>query len=200
MKLKTLIASASLVLGFSSIALAQPAVTYSASAPGAYGAAVVSGHRLDDNCDPRTGAPLAAPVNYNSYGGYDNGYNGYDGWNTGLRGWRTPPISRAVTLASDVRFPSYGQSEIRVGTGAGRFDAVQISADGGRTFLRQVAVEFTDGRMQVVGDINRTLVGNQAYTLDLDGNRRAIKRVIVYTSQNPQVRRWNSGAFNVIAL
>lgn len=193
MKLKTLIASASLVLGFSSIALAQPAVTYSATAPGAYGAAVVSGQRLDDNCDPRTGAPIATPVAY-------NGYDGHEGWSAGLRGWRTPPVSRAVTLASDVRFPYQGQSEIRVGAGAGRFDAVQISADGGRTFLRQVAVEFTDGRMQVVGDINRTLVGNQAYTLDLDGNRRAIKRVIVYTSQNPQVRRWNSGAFNVTAL
>jgi hypothetical protein len=110
-----------------------------------------------------------------------------------------PPVYRPVTLASGLHFAGDGRTFITVGDQAGQFNTLQISADGGPTFIQQVYVQFDNGQEQIVRALNRTLTGNQSLTLDLDGNRRAIRRVIVYG--NPLNSGWRraGGTFTVTA-
>ena len=186
MNIKAIIAS--LVLGSSSIAMASPGVTFSATAQaqGAYGTTVVRDHRIDDSYRTPIAQPVVEPVHYR------------DGW----RGERMPPVYRPVLLASGLRFANDGRSFLTVGSQAGRFNTLQISADGGRTFIRQVYVQFDNGQEQILRDLNRTLIGNDSLRLDLDGNHRAIRRIVVYG--NPLHSGWNgwrraAGTFTVTA-
>ena len=165
MNLKAIIAS--LVLGSSSIAMASPSVTFSATAQGAYGTTVVRDHRFDDDRTP-IAQPVAQPAYYR------------DGWHREP----LPPVYRPVLLASAMHFAPDGRTSITVGNQAGRFNTLQISANSGRTFIKQVYIQFENGQEQVVRALNRTLLGNQSLTLDLDGNYRAIRRIVVYGRAN----------------
>ena len=176
MNLKAIIAS--LVLGSSSIAMAAPSVTFSANAQASYGTTVVRDHRIE----PQRPAPIAQPVNYG----------------TGWHRVPMPPVYRPVTLASGMHFAGDGRTSITVGSQAGRFDTLQISAAAGRTFIQQVYVQFDNGQEQVVRNLNRTLIGNQSLTLDLDGNRRAIRRIVVYGNASSGWRR-AGGTFTLTA-
>lgn len=169
MNMKAIIAS--LVLGSSSVAMAAPAVTFSASAQGRYGDTVVRDH-----------APAYAQASYNRP------------WF-----WRSQG-QRPVTLASGMSFANQGRAFITVGDEAGRFGALQISAAGGRTFIKQVYVQFENGQEQVIRDLNRTLVGGESVTLDLDGNRRGIRRIVVYGADGNRSFRRHLGSFNVTAV
>jgi hypothetical protein len=191
MNLKAIIAS--LVLGSSSLAAASPSVTFSASAHGSYGTGsygtTVVRDRLDPDCDPATGLPyarpIAQPVDYREGGVW--------------RGHWQRPVSRPVLLASDMHFAGDGRTFIKVGPQQGRFSTLQISAARGRTFITQVYIEFDNGQEQVIRNLDRTLVGNQTLTLDLDGNRRGIARVVVYGSEMLHGWRRSNGSFNVFA-
>jgi hypothetical protein len=181
MNIKAIIAS--LVLGSSSIAMASPSVTLSATAQGAYSTTVVRDHRID-GAGPRA-RPVVDQVYYRDRSPGD---------------W-TRPAYRPVQLASGMHF-SDGRTFINVGPQAGRFNTLQISADGGRTLIKQVYVQFDNGQEQIVRDLDRTLIGNQSLTLDLDGNHRAIRRIVVYG--NPLSSGWNTrwrgaGTFSVTA-
>jgi hypothetical protein len=81
----------------------------------------------------------------------------------------------------------------------GRFATLQINAAGGRTFIRQVTVQFDDGQTQVLRNLDRTLAGNDSMTLDLDGGRRNIRRVVVVGNEINNGWRAERGAFTVIA-
>jgi hypothetical protein len=107
-----------------------------------------------------------------------------------------PPVHRPVTLASGRRFVNPGRAVIAVGSQAGRFGSLQLTAASGRTFIRQLDVQFDNGQHQVVREINRTLIGDQRVTVDLDGNRRAIRRIVVYGSDV----YGQPGAFTVTGL
>jgi len=194
MNMKAIIAS--LVVGSSSVAMAAPAVTF--SAPGRYDSAVVRDHAdLDEDCDPAvTTLPAPAPV-YHALVYQDPVYRQarYDRpWF-----WRSQ-AQRPVLLASGMSFANQGRAFITVGDEAGRFGSLQISAAGGRTFIKQVYVQFDNGQEQVIRDLNRTLVGNQTVTLDLDGHRRGIRRIVVYGADGGRSVRRNLGAFNVTAV
>lgn len=191
MNIKAIIAS--LVLGSSSVALASPSVTVSATAQGSYGTTVVRDHRIDDNCnDPAVSYPATQPISF----GDDHGYrNDRHVW----RGERMPPVYRPVTLASGLHFAGDGRKFITVGSEAGRFETLQISAAGGRTFIKQVYVQFENGQEQVIRNLDQTLVGDQSLTLDLDGNRRAIRRIVVYGNDLARGWRRSAGAFTVTA-
>lgn len=163
MNIKAIIAS--LVLGSSSVAMAAPSVTLSASAH--------SGYR----------APVAqAPV-------VKVGYR---------PGWQRPS-SRPVTLAAGMHFAGDGRTSVTVGSQAGVFGSLQISAAGGRTFIKQVYVQFDNGQEQVIRNLDRTLTGNETLSLDLDGNRRAIRRVVVYGNEINSGWRRADGAFTLTA-
>ena len=180
MNIKTIIAS--LVLGSSSIAMAQPSVTFSATAQAPYGTPVVRDHRFD-------GAPMAQPVIEPIYVREGQGWHGQP----------MPQVYRPVMLASGVHFSGDGRTFITVGAQAGRFNTLQISADSGRTFIRQIYVQFENGQEQIVRNLDRTLIGNQSLSLDLDGNHRAIRRIVVYGSSLNRGWRRAAGAFTVTA-
>jgi hypothetical protein len=191
MNLKAIIAS--LVLGSSSLAAASPAVTFSASAHGSYGTTVVR-DRLDPDCDPATDLPYAKPIAQPIVHPVDYREGGV--WRGGR--WQRP-VYRPVMLASDMHFAGDGRTFIKVGAQQRRFDTLQISAARGRTFIKQVYVEFENGQSQVIRNLDRILVGNQTLTLDLDGNRRNIARIVVYGNDMFNGWRRSNGSFNVFA-
>jgi hypothetical protein len=177
---------ASLVLGSSSVALASPGVTISASARTSYGTTVVRDHRAEPDCETPVATAVIQPIQ----------------WRDGWHGQPMPAVYRPVVLASEMHFANDGRTFITVGSQAGRFQTLQISASGGRTFIQQVYVQFDNGQEQVMRNLDRTLVGNQSLTLDLDGGRRGIRRIVVYG--NPLNSSWNgwrraAGTFDVTA-
>jgi hypothetical protein len=184
MNIKAIIAS--LVLGSSSIAMASPSVTFSATAQGSYGTQVVRDHRTDESWNKPIAQPIAAPVYYRDGHG--------DGWRRPM-----PPVYRPVTLASDMQFARDGRTSITVGAQAGRFNTLQISGAAGKTLIKQVYFQFDNGQEQIVRDLNRVLVGSQSLSLDLDGNFRAIRRVIVYGNGLTSGWRGPAGTFTVTA-
>jgi hypothetical protein len=115
------------------------------------------------------------------------------------RGPRMPPVVRPVTLASEMHFANDGRTFIKVDSQAGLFQKLDISAATGRTFIKQVYVEFDNGQEQVLRDLDRTLVGNECLTLDLDGGRRTIRRIVVYGYELNNGFRYEPGTFSVTA-
>ena len=170
MNIKAIIAS--LVLGSSSIAMASPSVTLSANAQGSYGT-VVRDHRAPAPAAPPIFTPVTQPV-------------------------KSPPFLRKVTLASNLRL-SGGRASISVGSQAGRFNTLLISAATGRALIKQVYVQFDNGQWQAVKNLDRTLAANQSLTIDLDGNRRAIRQVIVMGDELGFGWRRLGGAITVTA-
>ena len=184
MNIKAIIAS--LVLGSSSVAMAAPGVTFSASAQASYGTTA--------DCDQpgnQADTTVKSPPIYRP--------------DTTVKsppimrpGWKLPPVYRPVTLASDVSFARDGRTFITVGSQAGRFETLTINAAGGRTFIKQVYVQFDNGQEQVVRNLDRTLAGNESMTVDLDGNHRAIRRIVVY-GNDIAGRHQSAGTFTVTA-
>ena len=173
MNLKTILVS--LVLGSSSIALAAPAAPAPTSAT-----VVVRDHAA--GTEYTTAAPNA------TY------YKDNQGW----RGIPKPPVFRPpVTLASSMRLTS-GRASIAVGSQAGKFDTLQLTASAGKTFIQQVVVQFNNGQNQVIG-LRKMLDGNDTLTIDLAGNHREIRKIVVTGNELSTGRRRPFGAFNIIA-
>jgi hypothetical protein len=169
---KATIASLVLVLGSSSVVVADPGITISARLQSSYG---TSGDRDQRAAPP----PVAQPFQDRFW------------WSRS----RQP-----VTLASSVRFPSGGRAFITVTDQNRRFRSLQISPAGGRTFVQQVYVEFDNGQEQVVRNIDRMLSGDQRLTVDLDGDRRIVRRVIVYGNNTYTGHRHGAGGFTLTAM
>jgi len=174
MTIKTVVAS--LILGSSSLAAAAPSVTFSASATAGtpYGT-VIRDHRTP------VAQPIVTPISAPAWQGQ----------------WK-PPVYRQVTLASNLPLAS-GRAAVSVGARAGRFNTLQISASGGRSLIKQVYVQFDNGRWQVARNLDQTLAGNQSLTVDLDGNQRAIRQVIVLGNELGYGRRHLSSAISITA-
>jgi hypothetical protein len=102
-----------------------------------------------------------------------------------------------VTLASGLRL-SAGRTSIAVASQAGRFDTLQLTAAAGKTFIKQVVVQFNNGQNQVVG-LGRMLDGNDSLTIDLAGNHREIRKIVVTGNELSTGRRRPYGAFSITA-
>lgn len=177
MNLKTILAS--LILGSSSIALAAPAAPTPAPAPTS-ATVVVRDHAA--GTEYTTAAPNAVY--------YKDGQSG--------RGMpRSPSFRPPVTLASGMRLTT-GRAAIAVGGQAGKFDTLQLTASAGKTFIKQVTVQFNNGQSQVIG-LGKMLDGNDTLTIDLAGNHREIRRIVVTGNEQSTGRRRPYGAFNLIA-
>jgi hypothetical protein len=190
MNTKTLLAS--LLLGSSllasSAAMAAPSVTVTAGAQASYGTTVVRDHRIDHGVTTVESPPIMRPTGWN------------DRWNDRWDGGRPlPAVYRPVTLASGLTFASDGRKFITVGSQAGRFETLQINAAGGRAYIKQVYVQFENGQEQVVRNLDRLLTGGASLTIDLDGNRRAIRRIVVYGHALNNGWRRSAGSFTVTA-
>jgi hypothetical protein len=185
---------ASLILGSSSLAIAAPAAPGVSVSTESYGAADIRDHRADTTTYyGRPAAPtVIQPIDYRDH---------RDGWNQG-GGWNgqwMPPQYRAVTLASNLRLAANSQTTISVGAQLGRFSKLEIKPTSGRTLVRQVYVQFADDQVQILRNVNRSLTGNDCLTVDLDGDRRAIKRVIVYGAFGTPSWRQTGGTFSLTA-
>jgi hypothetical protein len=178
MNLKAIIAS--LVLGSSSVAMAAPSVTVSATVHGGYGSTVVRDHRYESPPIMRPPVVVQSPPIMRP-------------------GWKLPPVFRSVTVANDITFAADGRKFITVGAQAGTFGKLDISGAAGRTFIKQVYVQFDNGQEQVVRNLDRTLTNGECLTLDLDGNRRAIRRIVVYGQNLDNGVRHEANAFDVVA-
>ena len=171
MKIKALITM--LVVGSSSAAMARP-VTVSGHAEWTYetkpAPVVVRDHRTPAPApvivrDHRTQpAPvIVQPARYN-------------GWQQ--RGWYHQ-APQPVMLGSELNLGE-GRKFITVGESMGRFDTLQIAGGPGLIKIEQVYIQFGNNQEQVIRGIDRVLQGGQSLTLDLDGNSRTIKRIVVY--------------------
>jgi hypothetical protein len=185
MNIKAIIAS--LVLGSSSVAMAAPAVTVSVDAHAGYGTTVIRDHRAPVTTQPVYTRPVytrpAAQPLYQS-----------------PPIWRQPPVYRPVTLVSGAHFAGDGRTFITNPNQGQLFGSLQISAAGGRTFIQQVYVEFDNGQEQVVRNLDATLTGSQSLTVDLDGNRRGIRRVVVYGKEINSGWQRGAGGFTLTAI
>jgi hypothetical protein len=181
MNIKAIIAS--LVLGSSSLAVAAPAVT------------VVRDHRVEASVAIKPVYTSVAQPVYTQPARPVYTLPAQPAYHTG---WRRP---QPVTLASGLRFGNFDRTAITVGTQAGQFGSLQISATGGSSVIKLINIVFADGSHQTVRNVNRTLTGNQSMTLDLDGDRRAIHDITVYGSDpNNGTRRRAAGSFTVTAV
>ena len=108
------------------------------------------------------------------------------------------PVYPTVTLASDLQIQN-GRSVISVGRELGRFGTLKLEANGGRTYVQKVVVKFANGERQVMSHLDRTLVGNECLTLDLDGDHRAIASIAVYGQEMNNGFRYERGAIRLTA-
>lgn len=180
MNLKTILVS--LVLGSSSIALAAPAAPAPTSA-----SFVVRDHAA--------GTEYTVANDHDSPAARPNAIDYKDGQS--WRGMPKPPVYRPVTLASSLRL-STGRASIAVGSQAGKFDTLQLTASAGKTFIKQVTIQFNNGQNQVIG-LGKMLDGNGTLTIDLAGNHREIRKIVVTGNELSTGRRRPYGAFNITA-
>jgi len=208
MNIKAIIAS--LVLGSSSVALAAPSVAFKPTATDRLGATTQRDHRTDGTRErvyrpiyrPAPAPIVIKPAPVAVYrpiarpaprGWFTAGWGG---------SWHRPsyqPVYQPVTLASDLSFYGEDRKFITVGAQAGLFSKLELNGAEGRTFIKQVYVQFADGQEQVIRDLDRTLSNGECLTLDLDGNRRAIRRIVVYGSAINNGWHRQQGAFSVTA-
>jgi hypothetical protein len=185
MKIKALITM--LVVGSSSAAMARP-VTVSGHAEWTFGTkpapVVVRDHRTQP-------APMPAPIVVRDHRTqpaphFDCGTPApqpvivqpvrYNRWKHGGTYHQAP---QPVMLGSELNLGE-GRKFITVGESMGRFDTLQIAGGPGLIKIEQVYIQFGNNQEQVIRGIDRVLQGGQSLTLDLDGNSRTIKRIVVY--------------------
>ena len=210
-------ALASIVLGTSTLVAAAPS-DYAGDpaddcepdgAPGGYGAPgadyVPSGYPTPEPYPAQAGYPgqtgdlaqsgYPRPGDYQYRAQYPAQYQPYQPYQPAR--WDGERRRRPVMLASDLRLDGRGRRFIVVGPQAGRFARLELKAQHGRTFIKQVYVQFDDGHEQVVRDIDRTVSQRNGLTLDLDGHRRGIRRIVVYGEG--ERRGWSVGTLSVFA-
>lgn len=189
---------ASLILGTSAIAAASPGEPAEDcehdTAPAGYGSP--SSYDAPDAAYAPTSDPAYSPYTPVStrpaYEQYPSQYQAPSPYQQPYQRWDRARWHRPVTLASDLQLEGRGRRFIAVGPQAGRFARLELRAQAGRTFIKQVYVQFDDGQEQVMRDIDRTVSRRHGVTLDLDGGRRGIRRIVVYGEG--QRTGWSNGS------
>lgn len=85
------------------------------------------------------------------------------------------PMIRPVLLANDARVQ--GRDVIRV-SDTRAFTKLELRSQAGRTQLDKVLITFGNGQSQVI-DCNKTLSGSESFSIDLAGNARNIKKIVL---------------------
>jgi len=98
------------------------------------------------------------------------------------------PDSRWVTIAD--RYSADNDRQF-IAVNGGEFRKLRVEAVRGAPVIHKVAVEFVnDSNVQVI-DFNARLRDGQGQNIDLNGGRRQIKRIVVYTEPG------NGGAYSI---
>lgn len=110
-------------------------------------------------------APLVAQAHEQAHaqGGY--------GWNR-----PAPRPMYPVTLASSQKVN--GREFIRVAPSQRVFSKLELRSTAGRTKLDKVMITFANGGTQLV-DCNKLLNGRDSFSIDLKGNARSIKSIVL---------------------
>ncbi len=149
------IVTAALVLGSSSLALAQPGYSQ--------GGVEVSGtqQNVRDHRDeqPDFYRPVAQPAPQ-------------------VPSWNRPPIMQ--TLATTKLM--YGKDTIRF-AGSKALHSIKLEATKGRTQVSEVKIKFANGQSQIVYP-NKLLTGSACIDIDLDGNVRNVTGITVFGNAN----------------
>lgn len=92
-----------------------------------------------------------------------------------MASFRPAPRPRAIVLAQSTRVQ--GRDVIRVND-TRAFTKLELRSQAGRTQLDKVLITFGNGQSQVI-DCNKTLNGSESFSIDLAGNARNIKRIVL---------------------
>lgn len=165
MSLKSIIAALAIV-GSSSAAMAAPVVTYTRAAT------VREAPQYVAPTTVRRSPPIFAADDCNNtrLGSDLSVYNGPVGSKIGF-GW--------TSLTQPTRIDR-GREFITIGKEHGRFNTIKLDNVRGSTVISQVLINFANGKSQVVKLNQRLTPGNPCITINLDGNNRAISRIVVY--------------------
>jgi hypothetical protein len=159
MNIKSILAAA-LVIGSSSLALAQPAaqggVTVQSSAD-------IRDHRTPDYYRPAPApvvvaqAPIARPI---------------------IRPLPVvrPPMQRM--LANDTKISWNGRDTLTFARPL-QLQSIKLTGETGKTTVSQVAIKFANGRTQLVQE-NQLLTKNGCIDIDLNGNVRNVTGIVIY--------------------
>ena len=153
MKIAALIAT--LLIGSSTLALAQPGIEPGLGYGRGHGPVVTT---KADNCPP---APTPAPVVYQPI--------------------RYQPARPNWTALTQPERMVAGQI-VHVGKAKGQLNTLELKAVAGQSFVKTISIGFAGGGSQVV-QLNRILdLRNPTITIDLAGTNRVIKNIEVYGS------------------
>ncbi|NVB79009.1 MAG: hypothetical protein HOV81_11475 [Kofleriaceae bacterium] len=165
-----------LLIGSSSVAVAGPMVDHRVSANVGFGGSVTIRDHRDGAFDFQEPARFYGPE-------------------------RARP--QAQLLASGLHYErTQYRKDIVPTADQGKFRSLVLQGNRGDTFLVKVVIEFVGGGVQRI-DLNRTLGAGQSVTLDLDGRRRAVQRILVYRTTDQDaatINRAHRGDFNVLAF
>jgi hypothetical protein len=89
--------------------------------------------------------------------------------------FRPAPRPRAIVLANNTRLQ--GRDVIRVND-LRAFTKLELRSQAGRTQLDKVLITFGNGQSQVI-DCNKVLNGSESFSIDLAGNARNIKKIVL---------------------
>ena len=206
--LKALITT--LVLGTSSVAMAKPAsfsvnanatLSWNTNRPAPV---VVRDHRpvvvapADDCNAPDTYFKAVRYVPAPAYNPNNTTLGADSSSYVGAKPWLASSFAvgeyypRWVALTEPTRIDR-GREFITIGSGAGRFSQIRLQNTAGSSHILQVAIEFNSGRTQVV-KLDKDLTSRSSLTIDLDGGKRYINRIVVYGSTG------YSSAYQILAL
>jgi hypothetical protein len=192
MNTKALITTLAILGSASSLAVASPSTQYSASASWSYGTPVRT-YPAPTPVRTVRGWHYAPPVRTVVRNRYESDWTSSNGW-----GYQQP---RATLLADGLTYNAGEYRKDIVLQGRGRFNALTLNAEGGRTFIEVVKIEFMGGAVQTI-PVNRSLCNDESLTFDLDGNDRAINRIFVYRHDGPDrsTAFRSQGEFSVTGL
>lgn len=191
MKIKSLVATFALVAATSSVALAKPVVSVQANASWSVGSpvTVVRDHRtLDDDCDHSNSAPVTAahwgfqrPVYEQPLLLSNTTVYAHSSLYTGPIGTMSQWSRGLIALSQPTRIDN-GREDFVIRQGG--FDMLQLRGTLGSTYISKVTIDFGDGIGAQVINVNRTLGAGQAFSLDIQGRNRTVKRILVYGSSS----------------
>jgi hypothetical protein len=113
-----------------------------------------------------------------------------------------PPVyqPRGMELGRDMSFlGTDGRRFFNLGHDKGTFNTLRLEGNSGSTYIQMVKIEFTNGQMQFLGAVNKTLGRGQILDLPLDKNG-GIQQIVVWTSDNGTSITNSTGTFNASVL
>jgi hypothetical protein len=104
------------------------------------------------------------------------------------------PIKKWVDLSNAMQLDGQHYNYVHVGTQGGRFDTIRLENLSGRTYVKEVVVDFVGGGSQVIKPGETLDARNPSLTIDLAGNHRQIQRVVIAGSSS------KFGSYEVLGL